>query len=78
MHAPLGTLQHRVHASAALLLLAAGAGSEHTLPQPTAQALERLGVVPRGAGTSFEDARHKVARAWDRWLLDGQRTAEPA
>jgi hypothetical protein len=73
-----GTLRHRVHASATLLLLAAGGGSGRSLPPPVSAALERLGVVPRAACGAFEDARAAIVLAWDRWLLDGQRTAEPA
>lgn len=77
-HSLAGTLQHRVHASAALLLLAADAGVEYPLAHPTAVALERLGVVPRSACSGWEEARRAVVVAWDRWLLDGQRTADPA
>jgi hypothetical protein len=33
-------------------------------------------VVPERAG--WEEARRAVVTAWDRWLLDGLRTAEPA
>jgi hypothetical protein len=72
----MGTLQHRVHASATLLLLgAAGGATSGALPPATAAALERLGVVP--ARAEWEAARRAVVTAWDRWLLDGQRTAEP-
>jgi hypothetical protein len=77
-HSLTGTLQHRVHASAALLLLAADAGAAHPLARPTALGLERLGVVPRSACSGWEEARRAVVFAWDRWLLDGQRTADPA
>ncbi len=76
-HSLAGTLQHRVHASAALLLLSADAGVD-PLAHPTALALERLGVVPRSACSGWEEARSAVVVAWDRCLLDGQRTADPA
>ena len=77
-HAAGGTLRHRVHASATLLLLAVGSGVDRALPPSVCTALERLGVVPRPACAAFEDARAAVVRAWDRWLLDGQRTTETA
>jgi len=77
-HAADGTLRHRVHASATLLLLAAAGGAGHALPPPVSAALARLGVVPRAACAAFDEAAAAVVRAWDRWLLDGQRTAEPA
>ena len=73
-----GTLPHRVHASAALLLIAAGDGALESLPPHVARALTTLGVVPAAACTGLEEASRAVVRAWDRWLLDGQRTAEPA
>ena len=73
-----GTLRHRVHASAALLLMAAGEGAPDSLPPPVARALLALGVVPDAARTGFDAASRAVVRAWDRWLLDGQRTADPA
>lgn len=73
-----GTLRHRVHASATLLLHAVGGGSGRALPPGASAALERLGVVPRAACADWEDARRAVVLAWDRWLLDGQRSAEPA
>ena len=75
--AGIGTLQHRVNASAALLLFAAAGGAvAGALPPATAAALARLGVVPERS--DWEAARRAVVTAWDRWLLDGQRTAEPA
>jgi hypothetical protein len=80
-HAIDGTPQHRVNASAALLLDAAvgpGRGPDRPLPEPTARALERLGVAVGAASSGWERSRAEVVRAWDRWLLDGQRTAEPA
>ena len=73
-----GTVQHRVHASATLLLLAAGAGLPRPLPPRAAEALARLGVVPRAACGEWDAASPAVVEAWDRWLLDGQRTAPPA
>ena len=73
-----GTLRHRVHASATLLLVAAGDGATESLPPPVVRALARLGIVPAAARAGFEEASRAVVRAWDRWLLDGQRTADPA
>ena len=73
-----GTLRHRVHASAALLLLAAANGGARAIPPPESRALARLGVVKHPAHSEWEPARRAVVRAWDRWLLDGQRTADPA
>jgi hypothetical protein len=73
-HALRGTLAHRVYASAALLLLAGA--RDGPLPPRTAAALASLGVGPRAASAGWEDARRAVVLAWDRKLLDGQRTAE--
>jgi hypothetical protein len=73
-----GTLRHRVYGSAALLLLEAAAGSARALPSSLVSALERLGVVGGTERSDWEDASRAVVRAWDRRLLDGQRTAEPA
>ena len=70
-----GTLQHRVHASAALLLHASGLGGASPLSPRTAAALARLGVVPDRACAAWAPAATAVVAAWDGWLLDGQRTA---
>lgn len=69
-----GTPQHRVNATAALLVHAALAGEE-TLAPRTREGLAALGAAPREAADWTPAARAAV-RAWDRWLLDGQRTAE--
>jgi hypothetical protein len=74
-HVTRGALPHRVYASAALLLLAAG-GADGSLAPRTTAALARLEVVPRAACGAWEEARRAVVLAWDRWLLDGQRTAD--
>jgi hypothetical protein len=77
-----GTPQHRVNAAAAVLLLAADAGAadgeEPSLPGPAARALAALGVVKASARTGWPEAAHAVTVAWDRWVLDGQRTEEPS
>lgn len=66
-----GTPQHRVNASAAVLLLAAAAsGSPPGLPAGALRALRALGV--REAGT-WDEARLEVVRAWDELVLGGQR-----
>jgi len=80
-HALDGTPQHRVNAAATVLLLAAvetrGQGApEPTLPSEAARALARLGVTDRGAEPDWARAGRAVVRAWDRWVLDGQRTGE--
>jgi hypothetical protein len=76
-HALDGTPQHRVNAAAAALLLSAAgepwAGGQPALPDATRATIGRLGLgVARGAGWPAAAAR--VARAWDQWVLDGQRT----
>ncbi len=82
VHALRGTPQHRVHASAALLLAAAASAPATAAIPPlapgAARTLKRLGVVPARDCCDWERARGAVVRAWDRWLLDGQRTAEPS
>ena len=71
-----GTPQHRVHGSAAVLLLAAATSATRpALSTGALRALRRLGVTP---ASDWEGARRDVVRAWDRWLLDGQRTAAVA
>ena len=75
-----GTPQHRLNASAVLLLLAAaaagGADAPPTLPEPARRALRALGVLQ--SRLSFGAAAAAAVRLWDQWVLDGQRTAEPA
>ena len=75
-----GTPQHRVNAAAAVLLLAAVEARAMGTPEPVlgleaARALERLGVVGRGSARDWASAARAVLRAWDLWVLDGQRTA---
>jgi hypothetical protein len=80
-HALRGTPQHRVNASAAILLLAAVEGWSGTgppLPAPAKRSLEALGVAPPAALADWATAARAVVGAWDGWVLDGQRTAEPA
>jgi len=80
LHALRGTPQHRVNAAAAILLLrAAGAeGGETAIPRDARRALAALGVVEPQALADWSRAARAVVCAWDRWVLDGQRTAEPA
>ncbi len=66
-----GTPQHRVHAAAGVLLLAAAAPPDDA----SARALARLGVVPGAVHLERDAAVRQVVGAWDRWLLDGLRTA---
>jgi hypothetical protein len=76
-----GTPQHRVNAAAAILLLAAGeggAGDEPALSATHLRSLARLGVPGAGARADWPAAARAVTVAWDRWVLDGQRTTEPA
>ncbi len=79
-HALRGTPQHRVNASAAVLLVAAGeedwSGTSPPLPAPAKRSLATLGVAPTVARTDWAAAARAVVGAWDRWVLDGQRTAE--
>jgi len=70
-YAARGTPQHRLNASAAVLIAEAlGAG------EGWAQALEALGVV-RGAADPGQAARRAIW-LWDHWILDGQRTGDRA
>lgn len=77
-----GTPQHRVNASAAILLLAATqeglSGADPSLPVAAKRALAALGVAPAAARTDWAAAARAVAGAWDCWVLDGQRTVESA
>jgi hypothetical protein len=71
-----GTPQHRVNGSAAVLLLAASLSSgPPALPVGALRALRALDVTP---AADWDEARRDVVRAWDLWVLDGQRTAEDA
>jgi hypothetical protein len=77
-----GTPQHRVNASAAILLLAAAeegwSGAGQPLTASAKRSLAALGVAPAAARTDWAAASRAVICAWDRWVLDGQRTAESA
>lgn len=66
-----GTPQHRVNASAAVLLLAAAASrSAPGLPAGALRALRVLGVSD---ADTWDGARRDVIRAWDALVLGGQR-----
>jgi hypothetical protein len=77
-----GTPQHRVNASAAILLLAAveagWSGGDSRLPALAERSLAMLGAAPARARAEWAAAARAVVGAWDRWVLDGQRTAEHA
>jgi len=77
-----GTPQHRVNASAAVLLLAAAeegwSGAGPPLPGLAKRSLAALGVAPVAERTDWAAASRAVVGAWDRWVLDGQRTVESA
>jgi hypothetical protein len=79
-HALRGTPQHRVNAAGVVLLLAAaeaaGRGVEPALPEGARTALAALGVVPGAGERGWSVLAREVVGAWDRWVLDGQRTAE--
>ncbi len=81
-HALCGTPQHRANASAAVLLLAATeegwSGADPPLPGRAKRSLAALGVAPAAALADWAAAARAVVGAWDCWVLDGQRTAEPA
>jgi hypothetical protein len=90
-HARRGTPQHRLNATAVVLLLAAartgtaapssGAGDAHpggpTLGPAELAALRALGVLPAGALHHWPTAGRAAARIWDHWILEGRRTVEP-
>lgn len=75
-----GTPQHRVNASAAVLLLAAAegtaptpAGALHALPVGALSALHALGAC---TAKDWEAARREVVRAWDELVMRGQRAED--
>lgn len=70
-HAGAGTPQHRLNASAAAILLWE-ADPDTTDSSAFERTLTALGVVRGVAGV---EAATDVVRAWDRWILGGQRTA---
>ncbi len=80
LHATRGTPQHRVNAAAAVLLLSseseAWSESGPRLSPGAARALAELGVVGARERADWTAAARAVVIAWDRWILDGQRTEE--
>jgi hypothetical protein len=71
-----GTLQHRIHGSASVLLLvAAQSPGEPRLPAGAVRALRTLGVT---RAHDFDAAAREVLCAWDRQLHAGLRTADAA
>jgi hypothetical protein len=81
-HALRGTPQHRVNAAAAVLLLAAADGAPDAgapaLGDAARGALAALGLAGAAGAAGWPEAARRAVEAWDRWVLDGQRTAEPA
>lgn len=76
LHLLAGTPQHRVNASAAVLLLAAASSSgTPALPVGALRALRTLGVSD---APGWDTARAEIVRAWDLGVLDGQRTSGSA
>lgn len=67
-----GTPQHRLGASAAVMLMRAVAGADPG--DDWRPALAWLGVVCHPGDAP--EAERELVRCWDRWVLDGQRTAE--
>jgi hypothetical protein len=75
-HAVAGTPQHRIHGSAAVLMLAAAQGpGEPRLPAGALRALHALGVT---RADHFHAAARETFVAWDRQLHTGERAAEIA
>jgi hypothetical protein len=73
-HAVAGTPEHRIHGSAAVLMLAAAQGpGEPRLPAGALRALHALGVT---RADRFRAAARETFVAWDRQLHAGERTAE--
>jgi len=69
-----GTPEHRIHGSAAVLMLAAAQGSgAPRLPAGALRALHALGVTQ---ADRFAGAARETLVAWDRQLHAGERTAE--
>ncbi|HEY6867729.1 MAG TPA: hypothetical protein VI792_10755, partial [Candidatus Eisenbacteria bacterium] len=72
-----GTPQHRLNASAAVVLAhlagIAAEGAGEGSPEAWRRALAWLGVVRRPADATAAGA--ELVRLWDRWVLDGQRSA---
>jgi predicted nucleotidyltransferase len=71
-----GTPEHRIHGSAAVLMLAAAQGQgEPRLPAGALRALHTLGVT---RADRFATAARETLAAWDRQLHAGDRTGELA
>jgi hypothetical protein len=70
-----GTPQHRVNASAAVLLLAAAEAASTSAPALPAGALRALRVLGVSDANAWDEARRDVLRAWDEIVLGGQRGA---
>jgi hypothetical protein len=68
-----GTPQHRVNASAAVLLLAAAEAATSSAPALPAGALRALRVLGVSDASAWDEARRDVLRAWDEVVLGGQR-----
>jgi hypothetical protein len=75
-HSLAGTPEHRIHGSAAVLVLAAAQGpGEPRLPAGALRALYALGVT---RADRFGSAARETLVAWDRQLHAGERTSELA
>lgn len=71
-----GTPQHRLNATAAILLLAAARDPGPGTPTLGPSAVAGLAELGFGdAGVEWERAARGIVRRWDEWILDGQRTA---
>lgn len=71
-----GTPQHRVNASATVLLRAAAEGSTGSAPALPAGALRALRTLGVCDSHAWNEARLEVLRAWDEIVLGGQRGAD--
>ena len=74
--AALGTPQHRLNASATILLIAASSEGAATLSGAARGALRRLGAVPMTVDDDFTTAAASAVRRWDQWILGGQHGEE--
>jgi predicted nucleotidyltransferase len=70
-----GTPQHRLNASAAVLLVARPASGD-AWPEGARMTLRRLGALPLPRQVGWREAVRETLRTWDRWVLDGQRFTE--
>lgn len=72
---PAGTPQHRLNAAAAIVLLSAVHGGDAASPALGPSAVANLTALGfHDACADWESAVRALARAWDTWILDGQRT----